>query len=390
MSIAVLPLVFVNTGCIERAVSAAGAREPIPVRVYRAGIVNFTDEQRYAATTEPIAQVDLAFRAAGEVMALYQINGRPLEPGDTVPAGAVLAQLRATEFEARVHAAEAQLADAEAMRASAAAQVREARAANTHAEADLRRGEALYKADAMTRVELDGLRAKAEEAAARLAAVQTGVDGFDARIRAANAVREESGVRLGDTTLTAPFPAVVVARRVEVNSSVTGETVAYALADLRQVRVSFGVPDVALRHFPVGSAVRVNIDALPETRYAARVLSIAPLADPSTRLFRVLAVALNPGGLLKAGMVASVAVDAPEPVSLPAVPLRAVRRLGEGDRFAVLTTEGDTLQSRPVTLGPTQGALIGIASGLSAGEAVAVDAGMRLNAGDRVRVVPLN
>ncbi len=386
--IAALPLALLNTGCSSQSVSAAAHQEPIPVRVYRAETIDFTEEQRYAATTEPMAQLDLAFRAAGAVTSLYLVEGRPLEPGDAVRAGAVLAQLRATEYEARVDSAEAQLADAQAARVSATAQVREAQAAATQADADLKRAEALYKAEAMTRAELDSVRARAESAQARLTAARSNVEGFDARIRAANAAREESRVPLGDTTLTAPFPAVVVARRVERGSSVTAGSIAYTLADLRQVKVSFGVPDVALRRFPVGSTIRMNVDALPGERYAGRVIGVAPAADTATRLFRVQALAANPGGQLKAGMVASVVLDTPVQRPMLAVPLRAIRRLGEGESFAVLTAEGGTLHSRAVTLGPTQGALIGISSGIESGELVVEDAGMRLNAGDRVRIVP--
>jgi len=386
--VAALPLALLNTGCTSQSASAAANHEPVPVRVYRAETVNFTEEQRYAATTEPMAQLDLAFRAAGVVTSLHLVEGRPLEPGDAVPAGVVLAQLRATEYEARVHSAEAQLADAQALRASATAQVREAQAAATQADADLKRAEALCKAEAMTRAELDTVRARAESAQARLSAARTNVEGFEARIRAANAAHEESKVPLGDTTLTAPFPAVVVARRVERGSSVAAGSIAYTLADLRQVKVSFGVPDVALRRFPVGTTIRVNVDALPGERYAGRVIGVAPAADPATRLFRVQVLIANPGGHLKGGMVASVVMDAPAQRPMLAVPLRAIRRLGEGERFAVLAADGGTLQSRAVSLGPTQGALIGISAGLESGELVVEDAGMRLNAGDRVRIVP--
>lgn len=386
--IAALPLTLINFGCTSRSVSAAVNREPVPVRVYRAQPMQFSEEQRYSAATEPVAQVDLAFRSAGVVTSLYLAKGRPLEPGDVVPAGAVLAQLRATEYEARVHTAEAQMADAQAGRASAAAQVREAEAASTQADADRKRAESLYQAEAMTRAELDSARARGTAAQARLSAARTNVESFDARMRSANASHDASKVPLTDTALTAPFSGVVVARRVERGSSVAPGTVAYTLADLRQMKVSFGVPDVALRRFPVGSAVRVNVDALPGDRYSGRVIGVAPVADAATRLFQVQALVASPGRHLKGGMVASVVMDTPQERPLVAVPLRAIRRLGDGEQFAVLTAEGGVLHSRAVTLGPAQGVLIGISSGIQSGDLVVDDAGMRVNAGDRVRVIP--
>jgi HlyD family secretion protein len=195
-------------------------------------------------------------------------------------------------------------------------------------------------------------------------------------------------VPLADTVLTAPFTAVVVARHIERGSTVAAGTVAYTLADLRQVKVRFGVPDMALRGLPTGSTMRMDVESVPSQHYLAHVIGVAPAADPATRLFGVQALASNPRGLLKAGMVASIVADTPGEKSLPAVPLRSIRKLGEANRFAVLTVEGDVLQLREVTLGPAQGSLMGIQAGLRPGELVVDDAGTGLRAGDKVRTIP--
>jgi RND family efflux transporter MFP subunit len=322
------------------------------------------------------------------VEALYLQGRRALEPGDEVSAGAVLARLRKTEFEARSRSTEAQLADARAARASGMAQISEAEAALTLANQDLRRAERLHEGQALTRAELDGARARASAAQSRVAAALAGVDGQDARIRASRAALEESRVPLADTVLRAPFPAVVVSRRIERGSTAAAGSVAYTLADLRQVKARFGVADVALQGLRRGSPIRMSVEALPGRSYQAQVIGVAPSADPTTRLFTVEALVPNPGGLLKAGMVASIASVGAAPKRLPAVPLRSIRRLGEASRFAVLTVERETLQLREVTVGPSEGARIGVLSGLRAGEMVVEDAGTGLRAGDKVRVIP--
>jgi multidrug efflux pump subunit AcrA (membrane-fusion protein) len=114
--LAAMPLLFWANGCGTKEV-AASTREPLSVRAYKVDWREFSEERRYTAVTEPAAQLDLAFRTAGVVTALYQTGGRALEPGDRVPAGAVLAQLRVTEYQARTQAAEAQLADVQAGKA---------------------------------------------------------------------------------------------------------------------------------------------------------------------------------------------------------------------------------------------------------------------------------
>lgn len=384
---ALLPLALLGTGCGTREVSAAAGGEPATVRVARVQQTNFAAESSYAATLEPVTQMELAFRAPGEVAAVYLKNGRPLEPGDEVPAGSVLARLRKTEYEARTKSAEAQLGDARAARVSGAAQIQEAEAGLTLAEQDLRRAERLFEGQALTRAELDAARARSHSAQSRLAAAKANLDGLDSRIRGSHAALEESRVPLADTVLTVSFPAVIVARHVERGSTVGAGTGAYTVADLRQVKVRFGVPDRALAGVLPGSTVSMYVDALPGEHYQGRIVGVAPVADPATRLFQVEALVANAGHKLRAGMVASAVTGAQATRLLPAVPLRSIRRLGDNNRFAVLVVERDAVQLREVTLGPTQDDLIGILSGASPGELVVEDAGAGLRAGDRVRAI---
>lgn len=370
--------------CSEKKVAADTKAAATPVEAYRVVSMPFVEEISYATLTEPAAQVELAFRTGGEVTSLHRVGGRLLEPGDAVAAGTVLASLRVTEYQARLRAAEAQVGDMLAAKGSAEAQLAEAKASLVQAEADLRRGEALFAAQAMTRAELDGVKARAEGGRARVDAARRNVDGFEARINSARAARDESTVPLDDTKLLAPFDAVVVARRIEKGSTVAAGTVAYVLADMRQVKVTFGVPDVALGQFGVGAAVKARFEALPEQVFTSRVTAVAPVADAATRLFRVQGMIANPGVKVKAGMVGSVTLESAPRKDLPAVPLRAVRR-GEAGAFAVMTIANNKLVARPVTLGPTQGTMVAIAAGLATGEVIVADGAPRLKAGDEVR-----
>lgn len=375
--------VAVLAGCGKKE-AVTVAQKPAAVESLRVEAHEFRDEAKYAALVEPVAQVDLAFRTGGEVVALYTVGGRALEPGDAVPAGAVLASLRLTEYQARLRSAEAQVGDMIAAKGSAEAQWKEAQAAQVQAEADARRGQALFSGQAMTRAELDAVVARVEGARARVEAARRNLEAFESRIAAAKAVRDESAVPLIDTKLIAPFAGVVVARRVEKGSTVSAGYVGYTLADLRQVKVSFGVPDVMLRNVVAGSTVSARFEAISDKSYAAKVVAIAPVADPATRLFRVQSILANSGLAVKAGMVGTVVLGQKVGQQLPAVPLRAVRR-GQNESFAVMAVVGERLELRNVALGPVEGPLVGIADGLRAGEVVVADGAPRLKAGDVVR-----
>jgi multidrug efflux pump subunit AcrA (membrane-fusion protein) len=106
------------------------------------------------------------------------------------------------------------------------------------------------------------------------------------------------------------------------------------------------------------------------------------------RLFRATVSVDNSSGLLKAGMVASVARDTPEDKRELAVPLRAIRRLDDHENnFAVLAIRNETAQLQKVTLGAARGDRIAIRSGLIAGDLVVDDAGAKVGAGDLVTIV---
>jgi RND family efflux transporter MFP subunit len=386
--LAAAPLLFWNTGCATKEVAAASMREPLSVRAYQVNWREFTEERRYAAVTEPAAQLDLAFRTAGVVTALYQTGGRPLEPGDRVPAGAILAQLRVTEYQARAQAAEAQLADVQAGKAASEASMRDAEAAATQAAQDFERAQALFAVQALTRADLDAARARHDSADAKLDAARRGVNSYSSRIDSAIASHEESKVPLSDTTIRAPFEGVVVSRMIERGSSVSAAAVAYTLVDLRTIKLGFGVTDTALGEFAPGSKVRVSVDALPGHSFNGQILAVSPEADRVNRLFRATAAVANASGMLKAGMVASVTRSLPEKTQVLAIPLRAVRRLSDrSDDFAALVIANGTLQIQKVTLGPSLGEMIAVRSGLQAGDLVAEDAGMRITPGDPIRVI---
>lgn len=89
---------------------------------------------RYFGTVRPHRQVDLAFRVSGYVQALLSVRDetgetRPVQAGDTVTAGTVLARLQSADYRAQSDAAGAAVRTARAQAAQAAGRVSQARAA---------------------------------------------------------------------------------------------------------------------------------------------------------------------------------------------------------------------------------------------------------------------
>ncbi len=379
--------ISIISGCAQHK-AAASAPEPVSVRVQEVKLTSFSAEQRFAATTSPQTQIDLAFRSGGLVTFIYKVNGRALEPGDRVTAGTVLARLRTLEYAARVNATNAQLANAKAGSDSAQASISEAQAAFSQASEDLERGQALFQVQAMTKSDLDGLRARRDVAEARLTGARAAAMAAESRVQAQTAASVESQVPLSDTVIRSPFDGVIVARRVEEGSSVAPGTLAYALADMHTIKLTFGVGDSAVSALKPGLPVEASLEALGGMRFNGKVLAISPVSDPSNRTFEVTAQLPNEKGLLRAGMVASVTLGNAVNTEQLSVPLRAIRRGSDvSTDFAVLVVRDGRALLRHVKLGQAAGSMVAVTSGLTAGELVIEDASARVDDGDPVTVL---
>jgi multidrug efflux system membrane fusion protein len=322
---------------------------------------------RYSAVIEAETRLDLAFRVGGYVASLGTVNGRPVEDGDRVEAGAVLATVRPEDYQARVGQAQSQLADANAARAAAVQA--------------LARAERLFAAKSLTQPELDQAKAA--------------VESIDAKISGARSLVEEAQLSRNDTALRTPMSGVVLKRLVEVGSLVGPGSPGFVLADTRTVSVVLAVPDTMLTKFPMQSTARVQSEAVPDRQYQGRVTAVAPAADPRSRLFEVKLTLGNSDGALKPGMVATVDVSdrasarsaaAGDPI---VVPLSAVVRApGGGDGYAVFVIEdregGAVAQLRAIQLGRLLGNDITVMSGLSGTERVIIQGASIVADGERV------
>jgi RND family efflux transporter MFP subunit len=345
-----------------------------PVRALEVRAIAPRGGIRYSVAMQPREQIALAFKASGYVAEIRQRRGadgrsRPLQAGDAVAAGSVVARLRDADYRATVD--------------QAAGSLREAEAAEVKARLDLDRASHLFAAEALTKPDLDAAHAAFEGAAARVAAAH-------ARVRLAE-------ISLRDTTLTAPLGGVVLERRIEGGTLVGVGTPAFVLADVSSVKALFGVPDSLVHRIASGQALDVTTDAFPGTRFAGRVTAIAPAADPVSRVFGVELTIANADGLLKPGMIGTVEVPigaaGAAPEGQASVPLSAVvRPESAGGAYAVFVVDGEAGRAiarlRRVALGDVHGDEVAVTEGIAAGERVIVMGATLLTDGEPVRIIP--
>ncbi len=366
-----------------------------PVTLY--SVEEYAGEVRstYSGSVEPLTRVDVAFRSGGYVDQILSRDGKqPIQEGDFVKKGAVLARLRTKDYDVKVSQAKWQVEQAQAGLVQAQSGVLASEVGRNKAQADLDRASRLLKAESLTKVDFDGAKAGYDSAEQNVSAAKAQVEMAKARIEGARAMMTEAEYALGDSAITAPMSGVVFRRAIEPGALVGPGTPAFTIADTSSVKIIFGAPDMLVGKLKIGQRMDVTTEVYPDVRFPARISRISPAADVKSRVFDVELTIPNQGGRLKAGMTASIEVNgtkAPHP--LPVVPLTAVVRASvDSGAYSVFIArnqgEKTSVQRRDIKLGDAFGNRIAVTDGLAVGDKVVVTGATLVRDGDTVRVVP--
>jgi HlyD family secretion protein len=285
---------------------------------------------------------------AHESLVSFKVTGRitqlPIEEGQSVTAGQFLSQIDSADYRQQAAADQANvevrnreldLAEAGSREqdiAQARQNVRDAQDDLNQKQQDYARYLALFKKDEIEGQTVDQAKTAVERAQATLDRQQQALNELvegtrkeqiavdradvDQAIQTAGISR----VRLGYTTLTAPFDGVITVREAELGEVVAPGTPIYTLADLAHIWVQVYVPETNLGEVHWGQDCSVTTDTYPGKTYHGRVSFISSQAEftpktVQTTAERVTLVYLvkvdvdNPNLELKPGMPADVSVQ---------------------------------------------------------------------------------
>lgn len=246
-------------------------------------------------------EIDVSAKTAGRIREIL------VDEGDFIAAGQVLARIDTAQLEAQRRQAEAQLQRAivsvdtaksvltqrEAERETAAAVIEQREAELDAADRKLARSEHLIKTSSASQQTLDDDRAAARGARAAVSAARASLSASEAAISAAKAqiidaeaavVAQQAAIEsitadIDDSTLVSPRDG-----RVQYRVSQPGEVLASGgrvlnLVDLSDVYMTFFLPTSAAGRVPIGSDVRLVLDAAPELVIPAKATFVADVAQ---------------------------------------------------------------------------------------------------------------
>jgi HlyD family secretion protein len=258
---------------------------------------------------------------------------------------------------------------------------------------DAQIGEASFNAE-IARLQLEQVRggngaqiaaayARVKQAEAELAqlmagATQAQIDNADAAIAQAEAALEQAQMALDDTLLLAPFDGVISTLTLEVGALVTPTLPVGEMIDISPLRVRVNVDEIDVRQISEGMAATIEFDALENVFLPATIDQIAVLGESENGIisYPVTLWLDEAGDAVRVGMTAeaSVVVEAQRDVLV--VPNEYVRLdRGENRAYVNIVTADGTLQEIEITLGLQGDSFSEVLSGISEGDALAVDLG---------------
>lgn len=395
------------TGCADRGVR---------VEVEEISRRDLTEAVRASGRIRPKQKVDVSASVMG------RIDHLGVAEGDQVAVGDTLVRIDPVAAEGRLAQARAQLAAARASLATAEARLDETRD-------QLRRAEDLFE---------DGLSPESQLVTARAnhnVQLRT-VEQLRAEVESAEASVAVQKHEVGQVTLLSPLDGVVVRLNVEEGENVvTGTmnnpgTVLLTIANLHTMECEVLVDETEVVSLRVGQLASVEVDAFPDTAFAARVTEVGNSAARAVDLgsqtaidYKVVVELVGPRPGLRPDLSATAEIVVAERGEVLAVPIQSVtrRRLDEGDDAdasgddgararddgtdgdageldddgdddrvdGVFVVDGRRVRFAPVTLGITGERHFEVVTGLEDGESVVkgpFDTLRNLEAGDKVRV----
>ncbi|MEN9229582.1 MAG: efflux RND transporter periplasmic adaptor subunit [Thermostichus sp. DG02_5_bins_236] len=301
-------------------VSSVAVQEsvPLPFKTVEVSPQSVSSERILVGSLEAVESVSLSSRIVGRILEF------PVQEGQRVAAGSLIARLDVSDIQAdqdRAQAqrqqAEAQLQQAQANRIAVQAGLRVAEAVLHQTQAQKREAEAelsqarlhqqrmqvLHAEGAVTQAQLDQASTQVAVILARIAQIEAGIQQAEqgiaqvqaqiaqaesgipqaqAAIAQAQAVIDQSQANLEYGRLLAPFDGVITHKYGEVGSLAGPGQPLVHLESTERLRFSVTVPESQVSQIHVGQSVPMAFDNLNQT-VEGTIQQIIPSADPVAR-----------------------------------------------------------------------------------------------------------
>jgi RND family efflux transporter MFP subunit len=311
----------------------------------------------FSGTCQPAVEPKLSFKVGGNIARL------PVNMGDRVRRGTLIAELDPSDFQLQVEEADAAL--------------RRAQAEARNAEASFERIRGLYENGNASRTDFDSARAAAESSRANAESVRKRL--------------ELARQQLSYTRLESPVAGAIAEVNAEVNENVSAGDAVVRLAAEGGDEVVVTVPESLIGQIRHGQDVVVRFDAIPGRTFGGTVTEVGVTTSTTGSAFPVKARLAEQDPMVRLGMAAEVEFrfDAPGEGAHFRVAPHAVSEDRQGRFVLVVEPSGDgrgVIRRRGVEVGSLTPAGLEVLAGLEEGDRLVTAGLSQLEDGDIVKL----
>lgn len=333
------------------------------------------------------------------------VSRAPVEDGQPVAAGAVMAAITDPSLQSDIDTAQAKLNEAKANLTSQEAggkpaeftdienSLARARFDLSQAQKVLASLERLVKQHAATQQEADLAREKVQQIELEIAGLEKRkrslvsppeVAAARARVGDAEAALNLAKQRAALSLVHAPIAGVVYGREVRQGSYVNAGDLIANVGRMDQLRVRVYVDEPELGRVAIGQPVTITWDALPGRQWHGQVdkKPVAVQALGSRQVGEVVCSIVNEGRALIPGTNVNAEIRTAVVENAKVIPKETLRHDSQGDY--VFALKGGVVERRAVKKGASSLTLVQVVDGLTDADAVALPSDVPLKVGDRV------
>lgn len=343
---------FLLTGCSHQ--DQQTNSPPRPVKAFRVGTTSMGSVTPYAGEVRARFETTLSFRVTGKILA------RPVEIGDRVHKGQLLAKLDNSDFQLAVQTLNAQLKSAVADR--------------EFAKDDLGRYRELLNQKVISHTDFDRH--------------QTAYTNAQERVAALEAQLKQTANQLDYTELTADREGVITALDVEKGQVIAAGQPIAKLAQLDEKEIHFDIPEQRISEIKNLQTVAVTLLSDNSHKFNAKIREISASADPSSRTYRAKATLLEGQQAAHLGMTATVWLtsDKAELITVPLAAVFSSQAQPVQQQIWVIDEASSTVKATPVQMGSTLPDERVSIEGLQPGQLIVSAGVQRLKEGQAVRL----
>ncbi|UCV09937.1 MdtA/MuxA family multidrug efflux RND transporter periplasmic adaptor subunit [Dechloromonas denitrificans] len=336
--------------------------------------------QPVKASAARLGDLDIVVSALGTVTASNTATVKPrvdgqlvrinFREGQLVKAGDLLAEIDPRQYQIQLEQVSGQLTKDEALLAAA--------------RVDLERYRNLLSKDSIAKQQVD-----TQEALVRQ---------YRGVVETDKAQVDNARLQLGFARVTAPAAGRLGLRQVDVGNNVRAAdaTGLVVITQTQPIHAIFAIPAESVGNVVnrLGSGETLDVEAWDRDGRTllttGKLLSVDNQIDVATGTVKLKAEFANRDNSLFPNQFVNIRLKVETRTGSLLLASAAIQRNAQGSFVYVISKEDQTVAPHPVRLGPSNGELIAIENGLSAGDQVVVDGADRLRPGGKVDVLSLD